>query len=88
MNSKIYLAITNFTQYLESAENCWKNNEESMQCKALDIKSTLAGLGFGGTNQEVCDTLLRFAALIITESPKQDDYPTLNFLDTADNAQE
>lgn len=83
MNKKIYKTVNLLLQFLSSAEDSWSANSTVMSRSEKALKQALARAGISGTDEEVCETLMRFVATIATkQDSQQDNYPVINYTES------
>lgn len=78
MNSKVYMALTEFISDLKRGEKYWKYGADLVEHQLDSYQGVLKV--FGKNKQEQISTLMNFAALLITEPEQDDSYPAINFI--------
>lgn len=81
MNKKAYQAINKFVQQLSDAEDLWKISPTTSDKLVATLTQVLSKNGFGKTDEELIDALLKLVASIVTKPETIDNYPTINFIE-------
>ena len=81
MNKKAYQTINKFVQQLSDAEDMWRISPTTSDKLVATLTQVLSKNGFGKTDEELIDALLKLAASIVTKPETADNYPAINFIE-------